>query len=117
MGPLIPALLALLLSAPPARAQRLAEPNDFAYAEPYLFKDLDPLYAADFLKDAAAQHANAAVDADREARLVERATALKDMSDIMISYVDPAAMNEALRLRLGDDDAAPDPDAPKLLGF
>lgn len=112
MGPLLPALLALLLAAPPAFAQSAF---DFPRAEAALDRDLNPYYAQDFLKDTAAQHANQLLDPDREARLVERATELKDMSDLLIAYVDPAAMNEALRLRLTDEDATPD--APRLLGF
>ncbi|MFI5349825.1 MAG: hypothetical protein ACHQ2Z_09795 [Elusimicrobiota bacterium] len=111
MGPLLPALLAVLLAAAPAFAQSF----DFRTAETSLDQDLDPHYAIEFLKNTDAQHANQLLDADREAHLVERATALKDMSDLLISYVDPSAMNEALRLRLGDDDA--NPDGAKLLGF
>ncbi|HXT01876.1 MAG TPA: hypothetical protein VN915_14470 [Elusimicrobiota bacterium] len=112
MGPLPPALLALLLAVPAAFAQPAF---DFQNAEPPLDQELNPYYAQEFLKHPEAQHANALQDADREARLVERATALKDMSDILISYIDPASMNEALRVRLVDDDS--NPEAPKLLGF
>ena len=112
MGPLLPALLALLLAVPPAFAQTAF---DFPHADAALNQDLDPAYAQDFLKNTAAQHAIQLSDPDREALLVERATALKDMSDLLSSYVDPASMNEALRLRLGDDDA--NPEGPKLLGF
>jgi hypothetical protein len=112
MGPLPPALLTLLLAVPAAFAQTA---YDFQPAETALFQELDPNYAQDFLKHPEAQRANALRDPDREARLVERATALKDMSDILVSYVDPAAMNEALRVRLLDDDE--NPEAPKLLGF
>ncbi|HEX4048730.1 MAG TPA: hypothetical protein VH309_12885 [Elusimicrobiota bacterium] len=112
MGPLLPALLGLLLAAPPVRAQSA---YDLPHAEAALDQDLNPYYAQDFLKDTAAQHAFASQDPDREAKLVQQAAALKDMSDLMISYVDPASMNEALRLRLLDDDA--NPDLPKLLGF
>ena len=112
MGPLPPALLALLLAVPAAFAQTA---YDFQPAETALFQELNPYYAQDFLKHPEAQRANALQDADREARLIEQATALKDMSDILISYVDPADMNEALRVRLVDDDA--NPDGPKRLGF
>lgn len=110
MGPLPAALLALLLAAPAAFAQ-----YGFSPAEKELDQDLNPYYAKDFLAHVEAQHANAAQDADREARLMERATALKDMSDILVSYVDPASMNEALRVRLVDDGS--NPDDPKRLGF
>ena len=111
MGPLLPALAALLLAASPAFSQAF----DFRTAETSLDKDLDPYYAIEFLKDTASQHANQVQDPDREAHLVERATALKDMSDLLVSYVDPNSMNEALRLRLGDDDS--NPEGAKLLGF
>jgi hypothetical protein len=112
MGPLIPALLALLLAVPPASAQTTF---DFALAEKSLDRDLDPYFAKEFLKNTDLQHANQLQDPDREAHLVEQATALKDMSDVLAEYKDAAAMNEALRLRLGDDDA--NPDDAKLLGF
>jgi hypothetical protein len=112
MGPLPPALLALLLAVPATFAQCAF---DFPSAERQLDQERNPWYAQEFLKHPEAQHTNALQDPDREARLVERATALKDMSDILVSYVDPAAMNEALRVRLVDDDA--NPEAPKLLGF
>jgi hypothetical protein len=112
MGPLPPALLALLLAVPAAFAQTQ---YDLQPAETALNQELNPNFALDFLKHPEAQRANALQDADREARLIERATALKDMSDILISYVDPAAMNEALRVRLVDDDS--NPEGPKLLGF
>jgi len=112
MGPLPPALLALLLAVPAAFAQ---SGFDFAHAEPQLYQELNPYYADEFLKHVDDQHANALQDADREARLVERATALKDMEDILVSYVGPAEMNEAFRARLIDDGS--DPDGPKFLGF
>src|SRR6185312_15569455 len=112
MGPLPPALLALLLAVPAAFAQAAF---DFAHAEPQLYQELNPYYADEFLKHVDDQHANALQDADREARLVERATALKDMEDILVSYVGPAEMNEAFRARLIDDGS--DPDGPKFLGF
>lgn len=112
MGPLLPALLALLPAVAPAFAQSA---YDFPQAEAALNRNLDPNYARNFLEDTASQHANQLANPDREAALVERATALKDMSDLLVSYVDPASMNEALRLRLGDDDA--NPEGPKLLGF
>ncbi|MFI5360345.1 MAG: hypothetical protein ACHQ49_00125 [Elusimicrobiota bacterium] len=112
MGPLSLVILALLLAVPPAPAQSTI---DFTRAEASLDRDLDPYFAILFLKDDAAQRVGAAQDPDREAHLVERATALKDMSDILAAYVDPNAMNEAFRMRLGDDDA--NPNGPKLLGF
>ena len=111
MGPLLPALVALLLAVPPAFSQAF----DFRTAETSLDQERDPYYATAFLKDTASQHANQLSDPDREAHLMERATALKDMSDLLVSYVDPNSMNEALRLRLGDDDS--NPDGAKLLGF
>ena len=112
MGPLPPALLALLLAVPAAFAQSA---YDLPHAEAPLFQELDPSYARNFLKETEVQRANSFQDPDREARLVERATALKDMADILVSYSDPASLNEALRLRLIDDDA--NPDGPKMLGF
>lgn len=100
----LPAGLALLLAFSPASAQSVF---DFPRAEKALNQDLDPRYAADFLKDIAAQRANQIQDPEREARLVERAAALKDMSDLLTDYADPASMTEALLLRLGGDGADP----------
>jgi hypothetical protein len=112
MGPLPPALLALLLAAPAAFAQPAP---DLSQLETALDRDLDPYAAIEFLKRTDVQHAIQAYDPDREAHLVEQATALKDMSDLLVSYFDGASMNEALRMRLGDDDA--NTDSAKLLGF
>ncbi len=111
--PLIPALLLLVLAAPPARAQS-AEAL-FQVYEPCLFHDRNPYCADSFLKDSSRQEIVRAADPDRAARLVERAATLKDFEDLLVAHTEAASMNEAFCVRLLDDDS--DPEAPKLLGF
>jgi hypothetical protein len=103
----------LALSAAPARAQSAADL--FRVYEPCLFQDRDPYCANSLLKDPAQQETVRAADADRAARLVERAAGLKDFEDMLVAHIQPAPLNEALRARLTDDDT--NPEAPKGLGF
>lgn len=123
MGPLprLPALLLLSLvllvpgGLPAAQTGASNVANLRDKYELCLFKDRDPYCAANFLKNGPEQAALRAADPESAARIVERATSLKDFSDLLVAHTNGATMNEALRIRLFDDETSTS--APKLLGF
>lgn len=111
MSPLLTPLAALLLS--PAFGQ--TAPSAFAEPDQQLLQDLDPDYADSFLTDDSLRAYLRQQDAGHEASLVEQATRLKDLKDLLLAQTDPGGLNAALRARLVDDPGLPD--VPKGLGF